>query len=160
MQTSLEITRLCDSPTAHYVLVSYFRNLFSLPIHVMMGLQGDFQGCDRIGYFRVLMVIPRLLINQLHLLICVSKTQEVCVSAAMALVSRFKLIGDKYLYADPKCREIVSRVGWLEFLQKFSSFNMVVSKEFADSFNGVHAQVGDVEIKLSEKFISQAICLP
>jgi len=78
----------------------------------------------------------------------------------MALVSRFKLIGDEYLYAAPECREIVSRYGWLEFLRKFSGFNMAVSKAFTESFDRVRAQVGDVEIKLSEKFISQAICLP
>ena len=52
------------------------------------------------------------------------------------------------------------RYGWLEFLRKFSGFNMVVSKAFTESLDGVHAHVGDVEIKLSEKFISQAICLP
>ena len=116
MQTSLVITRLCDSPTAHYVLVSCFRNLLSLPIHVMMNLQEGFQGFDKIGYFGVLLVMPILLINRLHLLICVSKTIEVCVSAAMAPVSRFKLIGDEYMYAAPECREVVSRFGWLDFL--------------------------------------------
>ena len=78
----------------------------------------------------------------------------------MAPVSRFEIIGDEYLYVASECREIVSRYGWLEFLQKFSGFNMVVSKAFADSFDGVHAQVGDIEIKLSENFISQSICLP
>ena len=68
-------------------------------------------------------------------------------------MSRFELIGDKYLYAATECREIVSRYGWLEFLQKFFGFNMVVSKAFAESFDGVRAHVGDVEISLSEKFI-------
>ena len=93
----------------------------------------------------------------MHIVICVSKTLEVCVSTAMAPVFRFELIGDEYLYAAPECREIVSRFGWLEFLWKFSSFNMAVSKAFAESFDGVCAHVGDVETKLSEKFISQAI---
>ena len=97
--------------------------------------------------------MPILLIKLLHFVICVSKALEVCVYAAMAPVSRFKLIGEEYLYAAPECREIVSRYGWLEFLRKFSGFNMKVSKEFPESFDGVHAHVGDVEIKLSEKFI-------
>ena len=82
----------------------------------MMNLQGDFQGFDRIGYFRVLLVMPTLSINRLHLLICFLKTLEVCLSTSMAPVSRFKLIGDEYLYAAPECREVVSRFGWLEFL--------------------------------------------
>ena len=42
----------------------------------------------------------------------------------------------------------------------FSGFNMAVSKAFTDSFDGVRAHVGDVEIRLSEKFISRAIGLP
>ena len=96
----------------------------------------------------------------MHLVIYVSETLEVCVSAAMSPVSRFELIGDEHLYATLECREIVSRYGWLDFLQKFSGFNMVVSKAFAESFDGVRAQLADVEIKLSEKFISQAIFLP
>ena len=57
----------------------------------------------------------------------------------MAPVSRFKLIDEEYLYAAPDCREIVSRYGWLEFLRKFSAFNMAISKAFAESFDGVSA---------------------
>ena len=120
----------------------------------MMNLQGDFQGFNRIGHFRVLMVMLRLSINQLYLLICFLKTLEVCLSAAMAPVSRFELIADEYLHAAPECREVISRFGWLEFLRKFSGFNMTVSKAFAESFDGVHAHVGDIELRLFEKFIS------
>ena len=72
----------------------------------------------------------------------------------MVLVSRFELIGDEYMHVAPKCREVMSRFGWLEFLQKFSSFNMAVSKAFTESFDGVRAHVGDVELRLSDKFIS------
>ena len=120
----------------------------------MMNLQGDFQGFDRIGYFGVLLVMPRLLINRLHLLICFPKTLEVCLSASMAPVSRFELIGDEYLYATPECREFMSRFGWLEFLLNFSGFNMAVSKAFAESFDGVNAHVGDIELRRTEEFIS------
>ena len=69
-------------------------------------------------------------------------------------VSRFELIGDEYLYAAPECREVVSRFGWLEFLRNFFGFNMAVSKAFTEPFDGVHAHVGDVELRLSMKFIS------
>ena len=120
----------------------------------MRNLQKNFQGFYKIGHFKILLVMPRLLINQLHILICISKTLEFCLSTAMAPLSRFKLIGDEYLYAALECREVVSRFGWLEFLRKFSGFNMAVSKAFTDSFDGVHAHVGDIEIKLSKKCIS------
>ena len=62
----------------------------------------------------------------------------------MAPVSRFELIGDEYLHATLEWREVMLRFGWLEFLRKFSGFNMVVSKAFEESFDGVNAHVGDV----------------
>ena len=37
---------------------------------------------------------------------------------------------------------------------------MAVSKAFAEFFDGVRAQAGDIKVRLSEKFISRAICLP
>ena len=126
----------------------------------MMNLQGDLQGFDRKGHFGVLMVILRLTINRLYLLTFFSKILEVCFSAAMALISRFELIVDEYLHEALECREVMSRFGWLEFLRKIFGFNMVVSKTFAESFDGVNAHVGDVELRLTKEFISQAIGLP
>ena len=77
----------------------------------------------------------------------------------MAPVSRFELIGDEYLHATPDFWEVISRFGWLEFLRNFSGFNMEVSKAFAESFDGVDAQVEDIELRLTEEFISQDIGL-
>ena len=69
----------------------------------------------------------------------VLKIYEACVIAIMAPVSRFELIGDEYLDAAPECRELVVKVGWLRFLQKFSGFNLVVSRAFTTSFDGMKA---------------------
>ena len=77
----------------------------------------------------------------------------------MDLVSKFELIGDEYLHAAPECCEVILRVGWLGFLQRFSGFNVAASKVFAKSFDGVNAQVGDIELRLTVEFISQAIGL-
>ena len=52
------------------------------------------------------------------------------------------------------------KVGWLGFLQKFSSFNLVVSRAFATSFDGMKAQVGDIVLQLTKQFLSQTIGLP
>ena len=60
----------------------------------------------------------------------------------MALVSRFELIGDKYLDTALEFREVILRVGWLGFLHKFSGFNVATSKAFAASFDGVNARLG------------------
>ena len=47
----------------------------------------------------------------------------------------------------------------MELLRKFSGFNMAVCKAFVESFDGVNAQVGDIELRLTEEFISQSIGL-
>ena len=73
----------------------------------------------------------------------------VCVIATMASVSRFELIGDEYLDISPECREVILRVGWLKFLQKFSGFSVATSRAFAASFDEVNAQVGDIGLKLT-----------
>ena len=101
-----------------------------------------------------------LWINRLYVSVWFSKTLKVCVIAAMAPVSRFELIGDEYLHVAPKCREVILRVGWLGFLQRFSGFSIAASKAFGALFHGVNAQVGDIELRLTEEFISQAIGLP
>ena len=78
----------------------------------------------------------------------------------MAPVSRFELIGDEYLDAALECRELMVMVGWLGLLHKFSGFNLAISRAFAASFDGIKAQIGDVELRLIEEFVSQAIGLP
>ena len=78
----------------------------------------------------MLMEMRELWANRLHVSICFSKNLKVCVVASMAPVSRFELIGDEYLHAALECREVMLRVGWIRFLQKFSGFNVAVSKAF------------------------------
>ena len=85
---------------------------------------------------------------------------EVCVISTMPHVSIFELIGDEYLDPTLKCCEVILRVGWIGFLQRFSGLNVAASKAFAESFDGVNAQVGDIKLRLTEEFISQAIGLP
>ena len=84
------------------------------------------------------------MIDRLCFSVQVLKIHEACVIAIMAPVSRLELMGDEYLDAAPECRELVVKVGWLGFLQKFSGFNLAISREFATSFDGMKAQVGDI----------------
>ena len=90
-----------------------------------------------------------LWINQLCVSVYFLKTLEVCVIATMHPMSRFELIGDEYLDATPECRKVILRVGWLGFLQKFFGFNLATSRVFAASFDGIKAQVGDIELRLT-----------
>ena len=42
------------------------------------------------------------------------------------------------------------RVGWLEFLCILNGYNVQVTKDFAWSFNGEHAKIGDMELHIDE----------
>ena len=135
MQTS----HLNSHSLDHHGVVSCFSNLIYLSTRSMMTLQGNLQCFDKIGHFGVLVEMHGLWVNQLYVSLWFSKTLKFCVTAAMASVSRFEIIGDEYLHAALECREVILRVGWLGFLPRFYGFNIAASKAFAESFDGVNA---------------------
>ena len=79
------------------------------------------------------------MIDRLCFSIRALKIHEACVISIMAHVARFELMGDEYLDAAPEFCELVVKVGWLGFLQKFSGFNLAISREFTTSFDGMKA---------------------
>ena len=149
-----------DFPADHYGVVSVFQVSLTCQLASMMTLQENSQCFGKIGQFGVLIEMCGLWINRLCVSVYFLKTLEACVIATMPPVLRFEIIGDEYLDASPECREVILRVGWLGFLQKFSGFNVATSMVFATSFDGIKAQVGDIELSLTEEFVSQAIALP
>ena len=50
--------------------------------------------------------------------------------------------------------------GWLSFIRKFDGFNIVVARQFALSFDGGRAKVGDLQLEITEQSISLATGLP
>jgi hypothetical protein len=50
--------------------------------------------------------------------------------------------------------------GWLTFVQRFEGFNLVVAQQFALTFDGCRAKVGDIQLEINEEFISSATGLP
>jgi hypothetical protein len=50
--------------------------------------------------------------------------------------------------------------GWLTFIQRFEGFNLCVAQQFALTFDGCRAKVGDIQLEIDEKFISSATGLP
>ena len=160
MQTSHISRRSLDFSADHYGVVSVLQFPLTCQLEGMMTLQESSQLFGEIGKFGVLTDICEFWINKLCVLVQLLKTLKVCVIATMAPVLRFELIGDEYLDASPDCCEVVVRVGWLGFLQKLSGFNLAISREFAPSFDGIKEQIGDVELRLTKEFVSQAIGLP
>ena len=50
--------------------------------------------------------------------------------------------------------------GWLTFVKWFECFNLAVAWQFAMTFDGCRAKVGDIQLEIDENFISFAIGLP
>jgi hypothetical protein len=50
--------------------------------------------------------------------------------------------------------------GWLTFIKKFDGFDLTVARKFALSFDGYRAKVGDVQLEITEEFLSLATGFP
>jgi hypothetical protein len=51
-------------------------------------------------------------------------------------------------------RKDLENSGWLVFIQRFEGFNLSVAQQFALTFDGFRAKVGDIQLELNEEFIS------
>ena len=111
-------------------------------VHSMTGCEGS-QYFGEIRLFGVLVNMYEFWIDRLCFSVQVLKILKAFVTAIMAPILRFELMGDEYLDAPPEYHELVARVGCLGFVQKFSGFNLAFSREFPASFDGIIAQVGD-----------------
>ena len=55
--------------------------------------------------------------------------------------------------------QILHRASSIPFLHKFSGYNMEVTKQFVETFNGNKAQIGNLTLFIIEEFISQVMGL-
>jgi hypothetical protein len=78
----------------------------------------------------------------------------------MAPVVRVEPNGIQTFLLYDNAREDLERNGWLIFLRKFQGFNLQTAQESALSFYGCRAKVGDVQLEVTEDFLSQATGLP
>ena len=56
--------------------------------------------------------------------------------------------------------KVLHQASWLPFLHKFSGYNLEVTRQFASTFDGSRAQVGNLILSISEEYISQVTGLP
>jgi hypothetical protein len=54
----------------------------------------------------------------------------------------------------------LEKFGWLPFIKKFDGYNPIVAQQFALSFDGCRAKVGDVQLEINEQFLSSTTSLP
>jgi hypothetical protein len=78
----------------------------------------------------------------------------------MAPVVRAEPNGNQALLTFDGAYADLEEFGWLSFIRKFDGFNIVVARQFALSFDGGRAKVGDLQLEITEQSISLATGLP
>jgi hypothetical protein len=78
----------------------------------------------------------------------------------IAPVVCIQLPGSEILEAFDGYLALFEKIGWWEFIISFQGYNIIVSRAFAQSFNGKLARVGDIEILVDETLITEATRLP
>jgi hypothetical protein len=79
-----------------------------------------------------------------------------CVLLCMAPVVRIEPNGRKNMLLFDNDHKDLENSGWLVFIQRFEGFNLSVAQQFALTFDGCRAKVGDIQLKMNEEFISSA----
>jgi hypothetical protein len=78
----------------------------------------------------------------------------------MAPVVRAEPNGSHALLMFENAYSDLEEFGWLPFIRKFDGFNPGVARQFALTFDGCRAKVGDVQLEIDEQFLSLATGLP
>jgi hypothetical protein len=78
----------------------------------------------------------------------------------MAPVVRSKPNGFQALLMFYGAHSDLEKFGWLLFIRKFDGYNPIVARQFALSFDGCRAKIGDVQLEINEQFLSSTTSLP
>jgi hypothetical protein len=73
----------------------------------------------------------------------------------MAPVVRIESNGLQALLTYDDATDMLSKVGWLGFIQSFKGFNIEVARAFTKILDGTKAKVGDIQLQVDEEFIAQ-----
>jgi hypothetical protein len=78
----------------------------------------------------------------------------------MAPVVRAEPNGCQALLTFDGAHNDLEEYGWISFIRKFDGFNISVARQFALSFDGYRAKVGDVQLEVTKQSLSLATSLP
>jgi hypothetical protein len=78
----------------------------------------------------------------------------------MAPVVRAEPNGSQALLTFDGAYADLEEFGWLPFIRKFDGFNIPVARQFALSFDGCRAKIGDLQLEVTEHSLGLATGLP
>ena len=77
------------------------------------------------------------------------KVKESYETEDMGLIVRSETVGEKYMEGYPQLKEMLQKVGWLKFIEKFDGYHKEITKSFARSFNGTKVEIGDIKFAVT-----------
>jgi hypothetical protein len=77
----------------------------------------------------------------------------------MAPIVRLELNGCQELLCHDDGIEDLRGQGWDAFIKRLEGYNLHVAKEFAQTFDGCREKIGDIQLEVTEEFVSEAIGL-
>jgi hypothetical protein len=80
----------------------------------------------------------------------------VCLIVTMAPVVQIEPNGSQALLAHDDAINDLQAHGWDIFIRKFEGYNLAVAQDFAQTFDGFRAKVGDLQLEVTEDSIARA----
>jgi len=74
----------------------------------------------------------------------------------MSPVVRIDPNGLQALLSHDNAMDDIVAYGWDGFIKWFESFNLVVAQDFAQTFDGTRAKIGDLQLEVTEGSIEEA----
>jgi hypothetical protein len=84
----------------------------------------------------------------------------ILITVVMAPVVCIESNGCQALLSHDDAIDDLKDHGWDVFLKKFEGYNLQVAKYFAQTFDGFRAKIGDIQLELTENFVSKVTVLP
>jgi hypothetical protein len=78
----------------------------------------------------------------------------------MAPVVQIEPNDSQALFFHDDAGEDLKSQGWDIFIKKFKGYNLLLAKEFFQTFDGYRENFGDVQLEVTEEFLSEATGLP
>ena len=139
-----------NMPSLFCIVSGFTKSLTHLVINTLLVVSiitasiGKARGYGSVDFFQTLPVYSLLITSLFN----------------MALVVRVDPNGIQTLLSYDNTRDNLERNGWHLFIEKFKGFNLRVAQEFALTFDGCKAKISDVQLEVTEEFLSQATGLP
>jgi len=78
----------------------------------------------------------------------------------MGVIVRSKPNGNRFLEGYPQFKQMLQQARCLEFVEKFDGHEKEVTKSFAKAYDRIEAEIGDVNLVLTESFVAEVAGLP